>query len=83
MPSDAALAQVKRDHISQGLIGTFDFVGRPSNGNKSMGWYHDASADVMVTSKTTATFFLGVSRGSKVQAAIYPLSGSNPLAYFA
>ncbi len=62
---------------------TFGFVGRPSNGNKSMGWYYDASADVTVTSKTTVTFFLGVSRGNKVQAAIYPLGGSNPLAHFA
>ena len=62
---------------------TFGFVGRPSNGNKSMGWYYDASADVTVTSKTTFTFFFGVSRGNKVQAAIYPLGGNYPLAHFA
>lgn len=62
---------------------TFGFVGRPSNGSKNMGWYHDASADVNVTSKTTFTFFLGVSRGNRVQSAIYPQGGNNPFAHFA
>jgi hypothetical protein len=61
---------------------TFGYTGRPSNGNKTLGTFADVSADYAVTSRTTATFYLGGIRGGNVQASIYPLGGTNPGARF-
>jgi hypothetical protein len=57
---------------------TFGYVGRPSSGQRSLGWLCDASTDVAVTSRTSLTFYLSGIRGGGVQAALYPLGGANP-----
>jgi hypothetical protein len=62
---------------------TFGYSGRPSNGNRGLGWLYDVSADWTVKPKTTITAYLGVARGNRVQAAIYPLGGTHPSAHFA
>ncbi len=62
---------------------TFGYTGRPSSGNKELGWLFDASADVTVTSRMSLTFYLSGIRGGGVQSAIYPQGGANPLARFA
>ncbi|HEX4949821.1 MAG TPA: hypothetical protein VFZ34_24360 [Blastocatellia bacterium] len=62
---------------------TFGYNGRPSNGQRGLGWLYDVSADWMVKPQTTITAYLGVARGNNVQAAIYPLGGARPTAHFA
>ena len=61
---------------------TFGYVGRPSNGNRNLGWLLDVSADVTLTSRTSFTFYFGGIRGGAVQRAIYPLGGTNPGGHF-
>jgi TorA maturation chaperone TorD len=62
--------------------GTFGFVGRPSNQNKSLGTLFDLSFDYDLTKSTRLTFFAGGVRGGDVPSAIYPAGGSNPGARF-
>ena len=61
---------------------TFGFVGRASQGKQNLGWLFDASADVAINARTAVTVYYGGMRSGNVQAAIYPLGGSNPGGHF-
>ena len=61
--------------------GSFGYVGRPSNGHRSLGTLFDLSADLNVAPNTTLTFYGAGVRGGRVPAAIYA-GGANPTARF-
>ncbi|MBS1810444.1 MAG: alginate export family protein [Acidobacteria bacterium] len=61
---------------------TFGFAGRPSNGQKSLGWFADVSADYTFNPRTSVTFYFGGSVGGKVQSSIYPQGNKMHFAYF-
>lgn len=61
--------------------GSFGYVGRPSNGHRSLGALFDLSADITVTHRTTLTLYGAGVRGGRVPAAIYA-GGPNPTARF-
>ncbi|MEK7833049.1 MAG: hypothetical protein AAB401_18310, partial [Acidobacteriota bacterium] len=60
---------------------TFGYVGRPSNGNKTLGILVDASADITVTPTTVLTFYLAGVRGGDVPESIYPAGKNSRFAY--
>lgn len=62
---------------------SFGFMGRPSQGKRTLGWLFDASADFALTSRTTMTVYYAGVRGGDVQSAIYPMGGVHPGARFA
>jgi hypothetical protein len=51
---------------------TFGYVGRPSNGNKTLGAMVDLSVDWNVTPRTLLTFYIAVFREGGVVERIYP-----------
>lgn len=60
---------------------TFGFVGRPANGNKTLGALVDFSADLTVTPTTALTFYLAGVRGGDVAESIYPAGKNLRFAY--
>ena len=61
---------------------SFGYAGRPSNGQKNLGWFADVSADYAFTPRTSVTFYLGGSAGGRVQSAIYAQGNKMHFAYF-
>ncbi len=60
---------------------TFGYVGRPSNGNKSLGTMVDLSLDYNLTPTTALTFYIAGVRGGDVARSIYPDGGNSRFAY--
>ncbi len=61
---------------------TFGYIGRPSNGRRSLGWLFDISADLALAPRTAVTVYFAGNRGGAVQQAIHPQGGANPTARF-
>jgi hypothetical protein len=61
---------------------SFGYVGRPTAGNRSLGWLFDVSADLNLSARTSFTIYFGGVRGGGAQSAVYPLGGANPNARF-
>lgn len=51
---------------------SFGYVGRPSNGNRSLATLWDASADWRINARWTLSGYWGYANGKSVIAAIYP-----------
>jgi hypothetical protein len=51
---------------------TFGYVGRPSNGRKTLGTMLDLSVDVALTPTTALTFYAAGVRGGGVASTLYP-----------
>lgn len=60
---------------------TFGYAGRPSNGQKNLGWFADVSADYTFNPRTSITFYFAGSVGGRVQSAIYPQGNKMHFAY--
>lgn len=60
---------------------TFGYVGRPSNGRKTLGTMIDLSADWNVTPRTALTFYIAGVRGGGVAERIYPDGRNARFAY--
>jgi hypothetical protein len=61
---------------------TFGYAGRPSNGQRNLGWFADVSADYTFNPRTSISFYYGGSVGGRVQSAIYPQGNKMQFAYF-
>ena len=60
---------------------TFGFIGRPSNGHKTLGTLVDVSADITLTPTTALTFYLAGVRGGDVAESLYPAGKNSRFAY--
>jgi len=60
---------------------TFGYIGRPSNGNKTLGAMIDLSVDWNVTPQTSLTFYAAGVRGAGVAERIYPDGRNARFAY--
>ena len=61
---------------------TFGYVGRPSNGERTLGTMVDFSFDLTITPKTAFTFYIAGVRGGGVIEKIYPEGRNARFAYF-
>ncbi|QQS48274.1 MAG: alginate export family protein [Acidobacteriota bacterium] len=62
--------------------GTFGYVGRPSNGERTLGTLVDFSFDLNINPKTAFTFYIAGVRGGGVIEKIYPEGRAGKFAYF-
>jgi hypothetical protein len=60
---------------------TFGYVGRPSNGNRSLANVWDLSADYKMTHSLAITLYYGHAWGKSVIASIYPNDQNGQFAY--
>lgn len=60
---------------------TFGFIGRPSNGRKTLGTLIDLSVDCSITPTTVMTFYMAGVRGGGVASGIYPAGRNTRLVY--
>jgi hypothetical protein len=60
---------------------TFGFIGRPSNGQQTLGTLIDLSVDWTITPTTAMTFYLAGVRGGDVAASLYPAGRNARLGY--
>lgn len=60
---------------------TFGYVGRPANGNKTLGTLADVSADISLTPTAVLTVYVAGVRGGAVAKSIYPEGGNSRFAY--
>lgn len=60
---------------------TFGYVGRPSNGEKTLATMADLSVDWNITPATTLTFYVAGARGGGVVEKIYPNGRNARFAY--
>lgn len=60
---------------------TFGYVGRPSNGKRSLGTMVDLSVDWKITPNTIMTYYMAGVRGGSVAGRIYPDGRNARIAY--